>query len=276
MAKRKRAGVNTQKKQLQRKTKTRRRVKRLLPRLVVIALMLGVVSGLVYGGILSYEKIQEKIAASHLFNVSTIIVKGTHRLDKKKVLARAGIKSTVKLYAVKPAVVKASLSAEPWVERVRCVKRWWGSIVIEIVERKPIALVNSGAIQLVDRYGIVLPCEVGKVYNLPLVSGVKCLVATDGRTVIDSVSTVRLVHVLSLLAAVDEKLPAQVAQLDLSGKVVIHMTMAESPAVIVIDNKTTVEQLINMACLIDVLRNDTLRLSRIDMRYQNLAFVQQE
>lgn len=276
MAKRKRTGVNTQKKQLQRKTKTRLRVKRLLPRLVVLALILAMVSGLVYGGIFSYEKIQAKVATSHLFNVRSIIVKGTHRLDKKKILERAGFKSEVKLYAVKPAVVMASLSAEPWVERARCVRRWWGSVVIEIVERKPIALINSGSIQLVDRYGIVLPCEAGKVYDLPLVSGVKSGVAADGLTVIDSLATVRLVRVLTLLAEANENLPGLVAQLDLSDKVVIHMTMAESPAVIAIDNETTKEQLINLACLIDVLKNDTLRLSRIDMRYQNLAFLQQE
>ena len=64
-----------------------------------------------------------------------------------------------------------TLETHPYVEAVRVSRHYPSQIIIEIIEREPIAIVNKRPLSLLDSNGIVLPNEPSlSSYNLPFMS----------------------------------------------------------------------------------------------------------
>ncbi len=246
---------------------------RMMPAIGVGAVVVLLLIGSVYGGMISYEKCAAFIEHSRLFTVKKIVVTGNKRSSVAEIMKRCGIKESAKIYNVTTAAVSASLLSDPWIENVRCVKKWWGSVAITIKERTPIALVNTGEVKLVDQYGVLLPVEPGKTYDLPLISALRTTVDHTGRVRIDSTTIARLHRFLSNAQAENEGLFRSITQLDMGNTGVINCKVSGQPTTIQIGYDADTKQLRNLQYLLEVLANDRGTVARIDMRYQNLAFV---
>ncbi|MBN1309350.1 MAG: FtsQ-type POTRA domain-containing protein [Chitinispirillaceae bacterium] len=274
---RKRKGANSQRKYVQRKRQFASRLRRLIPVTAAAgAVALSIVAGTVYGGIAGYEKIIGAIDRSRLFTVRKISVSGNERIAVTKVLKRCGITTSMKIYRVKKATVAAALLADPWIEKVRCVRRWWGTVALEIKERIPIALVAIGEVRLIDRSGVFMPVEPGKSYDLPLISALRTSVDGKGNRYPDSVSIARAGRFIERACAVEKTIFRTITQLDISDTGGIRCMVAGRPVVIDIGYDADAKQLRNVRYLLERLAGGAPAATRIDVRYQNLAFVCRE
>jgi cell division protein FtsQ len=108
------------------------------------------------------------------FVLTSVEVEGNLRTSDADILALAGIQAGESMWDVSPSAVRARLSAHPWIQRATVRRDGPGRIVIEVRERKPIAIVRFDQLHYVDRRGHVLG-ELGgdDSRNLPMITGLE-------------------------------------------------------------------------------------------------------
>lgn len=275
MAKRKRRGANSRKNYVQRRKKTISRIRNVFPVAAVIVLLIIAGVYLFASGIVSVGKVIAAVENSDFFNVKKIVVKGTRQYDKAEIVSMTGLENVTKMYKVKEKEVNATLDAVPWIEKARCVKKWWGSIVIEITERKPVAFVHSGEILLVDRTGLILPVEPGCEYNLPLVYGISIEKKSSGRSYVDSTTMKRLNDFVESLRTVDEQWMETISQVDMGDSTRVQCHLKGSAFSVALPYNVDEKKLRNLQYLMDVMEREKGG-ECIDLRYNNIAFVSME
>ena len=83
-----------------------------------------------------------------LFSVKTVEVAGATHLTRSVVLKRAAIPSDSTLLRVPAKEIEKRLAGEPWVSSARVSRRFPGTLVLTIVERRAVALVDIGGTSL--------------------------------------------------------------------------------------------------------------------------------
>lgn len=271
MAKRK--GVNMRKKYAQRKRTVASGLRRAAPLVgggiaVLVAIIVAI-----YGGVLSFGKISAAIERSTLFAVKSVTVSGNEHLKTSDVVTLSGVRQLSKLYGIQTSDVASSLLADPWIEKARCVKKWWGTVAIEITERTPVALISTPEVRLVDRHGILLSVEPGTTYDLPLISKARFTRDRRGNRCVDSGSIARAARFIASVHSLSGTPMAAISQLDISDTCSVRCRVASSPAVIDIGYDADDKQLRNLRYLLMALVEIPSSAARIDLRYENLAFV---
>jgi len=271
----KRKGVNSRKRYTRRKRKFISGLRRLLPGFCVGGGAAALLAGAMYSGVFSYGKLAAVIDRSRLFSINKIAVRGNNRVATEEVLKRCGIAPAVKTYQVKKSAVTAALLADPWIEKARCVTRWWGTVALEIKERTPIAFINYGEVCLVDRFGVLLPIEPGKTYGVPIITAPRTFAGGKGRRP-DSTAIVRACRFVARIGETAPLFFVTVTQLDISDSGRIRCIAADRPLVIDLGYDADARQLRNAQYLLEALTKNPAVRTRIDLRYQNLAFVSRE
>lgn len=271
MAKRK--GINSRKKYAQRKHTVVKGFRKVLPLIAVIIAVVAVACAAVYTGILSYQKIASAVDKSDLFSVKTVSVRGNVRLADADIIALSGLKKLSKVYKVQSSAVTASLLADPWIEKARCVRKWWGAVTIEITERTPIALVCVPEVRLVDRHGVIMPLEPGKTYDLPIITGTRFRNDRRGNRCVDSAYIGRAARFIDRVRTNSAMPCGGISQLDIRDAGMVRCRVASSPVVIDIDYDADAKQLRNLKYLLTTLAETPSAAARIDLRYENIAFV---
>lgn len=93
-----------------------------------------------------------------IFSVDTTVVAGNERLSVERVLARAKVPQGTTLLRLPKGDIVRRLLADPWIGEARVVRRFPHTLLIEVVERKPVAIIDAGgtSIWLVDGSGMWL------------------------------------------------------------------------------------------------------------------------
>ena len=274
MAKRK--GVNSRKNYARRKSNVMTGIRRSMPLFLVVIAVVAVVAAAIYGGILSYGKISSVFERSGMFAVKTITVSGNERLAAADIVALSGVRQLAKLYRVQTGSVASSLLADPWIEKARCVKKWWGTVTIEITERTPIALVSAPEVRLVDRHGVLLPVEPGKTYDLPLIAEARFTTDRRGIRCVDSASIARAARFIANVRTLPGAPLSGISQLDIRDSGSVRCRVASSAVVVEIGYDADDKQLRNLRYLLTALVQNPSAAARIDLRYANLAFVSEQ
>ncbi len=272
MAKRK--GVNSRKKNVQRKKKVASKLRRMVP-VIGICCVVAVLIGLALcGGKLGYGKLVAAIDGSSFLTIKKITVTGNEHIAAASIVEQCNFGTIRKLYHLKPDSIVAVLNTDPWISRARCVKRWWGEVVIDVRERKPIALLHSGTVHLIDDEGVILPVEPGKTYELPMLSSMPVGKGRDGRQHCDSVVFERARRLITAIRNEDGALLKRISQMDMQPADGARCRFAAGNAEVTIGADVGARQLRNLRHLLGVLDSEGSGPKVIDMRYQNLAFVQ--
>lgn len=144
-----------------------------------------------------------------IFSVDTIVVSGNERLSVDQVLARAKVPAGTTLLRLPKGAVVKRLLAEAWIDEVRVVRRFPHSLRIEVVERKPAAIVDAGGtnIWIVDTSGMWLAKRSAEdTGSIPVIRDIENLSPHAGvRT-----SSPELLNVLAVLAGLSPELRSKV------------------------------------------------------------------
>ena len=112
-------------------------------------------------------------ASSHMgFEASKLVVNGNVNLDINILQARLATQLGNSLFSFKVDAAREEVLNDPWVKSATVRKVYPDTIVVDVVERKPVALWQSkGEVHLIARDGFVISQAGPKHMNLPQVVG---------------------------------------------------------------------------------------------------------
>ncbi len=106
------------------------------------------------------------------FRVREIEVEGSRKIPKEALLALMVIEGMPNLFSVRLKEVIKRLETHPWIEQVRVGKVFPNKILIQIEEKKPIAIIQLEELYYIDTQGeIFSPVGEGDEYNYPYLTG---------------------------------------------------------------------------------------------------------
>jgi cell division protein FtsQ len=149
------------------KTRDRRLSTRRFLRLLLAVALPTVFGVAALGGVVyAAERASQYLDDSSGFRVERIEVAGNDRLTQQAVLARAGLAPGSSIFDVDIQAAKQRLLLDPWIVRAGVEKRMPATVVVRIVERRPLAvLTGEAALHLVAEDGSVI--GVARTEDLP-------------------------------------------------------------------------------------------------------------
>lgn len=120
-----------------------------------------------------FYRIYNFLVSSSLFSVKEVQVKGNSFLSSEEILAKSGVEKGENIFDLDLERVAKSLSGNPLIEKVKVSRKLPNRIYISVFEKKPVALLNSGQLYLIDKEGELLPSIGGNNGNLPSLEGFK-------------------------------------------------------------------------------------------------------
>jgi cell division protein FtsQ len=247
----------------------RRRVARVVGRIVKWGVPLAVIAALAAG--LGHAALR-----SSLFAVRDVTVSGTTHLSAADVERLTGSVRGQNIFAVDLAAARDRVRSSPWVEDATLARVLPSTLVVDVVERVPMAIARVGdRLFLVDDSGVVIDAY-GPAYrdlDLPLVDGL--VAASDGRPVVDA-GHAELSR--ALFASLRERpdLARRVSEVDVS---------ADRDAVVLLDDDATrlhlgdrafAERLARYLELAPTLDEHFPAMDYVDLRFGDRVFVHSE
>ncbi len=110
---------------------------------------------------------------SDCMRIRDVRVKGVSILSRQAVIDRAGIEPGANILAVNLSVARRRLQADPWIADVRISRELPSTIVIDVREHRPVAVMDwRGGLLIDSRRCIFKRLEVTDPVSLPVISGV--------------------------------------------------------------------------------------------------------
>ncbi len=128
-----------------------RRARWIAGRLVLLASGVAVLAGAVLGA--------GWVLRSPRFAVASVEVTGQSRMTRREIVAAAGIRPGVNLFAFDTRDVVARLEALPLVRRAEVIRSFPDRVTVVVEERRPFALVYAGRLHWIDEEGVDLGLE---------------------------------------------------------------------------------------------------------------------
>ena len=106
------------------------------------------------------------------FRVREVEVEGGRKITRETLLSLTVMEGMPNLFSVKLKEVVKKLESHPWIEQVRVRKVFPNKILIQIEERKPMAIIQLGELYYIDTRGeIFSPVGEKDEYNYPYLTG---------------------------------------------------------------------------------------------------------
>jgi cell division protein FtsQ len=106
------------------------------------------------------------------FRVRECEVEGNREIPKETILSLAELEGMPNLFTLRLREAAKRLESHPWVEQVNVRKVFPNKVLIQIEERKPIAILQLDELYYVDHKGVIFsPAGDGDLYNYPILTG---------------------------------------------------------------------------------------------------------
>lgn len=208
------------------------------------------------------------------FRVREVKVVGAEVTHPNVLVAEAGLMGARLHWWSDLGVYVERVGRDPMVAEARFRRRFPNRLTLEVVEREPVAFVETGRLAPVDPEGRVLPVDPFHTdWDVPLLStewpGGE--IAREGRVVVDEIE-----RTLALLGEVERRYPAlsreiSAVELDRSGTVTLRLVHGDGS--IVLDVTTPVEKLALIDDVLKDLKEKDLDYRTLDLRFDDQIVV---
>lgn len=114
---------------------------------------------------------------SPYFSVKHYVINGADRVSHEEIIARSTQRSD-NIFDLDLDKIQKAIESSPWIKEVGCTVKIPNTLVIDVVERKPIAFAPiGGKMWLIDGQGRVLQEDDGVCENLIAFTGIEGIVA---------------------------------------------------------------------------------------------------
>lgn len=127
-------------------------------------------------------RIATAVADHPYFAVAEIVVTPTKQVRPGALLEAVDLRPGVSLWRVDPTELAARLESHPWIRRATVRREFPRRLVVDVVERKPVAILYLDQLHYVDSTGLAF-VRVGErePLDLPFVTGVEAAILADER-----------------------------------------------------------------------------------------------
>lgn len=269
----KRLGANGRKKNAARKVKVKSAAKKIGMRIFIA--LLGITAVIVlftysYRGIIN---VVLNVKKSQVFDIKTIEIAGNKHIDKQMILDKCGISDSTRSFSVKEENVRAALIKNPWIENVKVGKSIDGKVTIKIKERKPVALVNLGAIYYIDRDGYIFPMAKNVISEMPIIYGLKDTINGSGIRKVRVDDMKRVKAFIKAALSVNNEFFQSITQIDVSEKNKIKLSFQANTTIVELSDDNLETRLGQLLRLEKLVQSGSCLPEKIDLSYQNIAFV---
>ena len=149
--------------------RVRRRSRRILVEIGKTVLLIACVAVIASMLIFAYNF----VIVSPYFQMKETLVRGTERLQNDDVVELTGLKPSQNILMTNLGAVARKVKANPWVKDVSVRRDFPDRLVIEVTERKPVALVERGdGLYFIERDGTAFEkIAAGEKTDLPVLTG---------------------------------------------------------------------------------------------------------
>lgn len=245
----------------------RRRLGRTIWTVARVGLIVGVVAGVTAWA-------TDRIAASDVFLVREITVRGTSRLSAGDVEALlAGLREE-NLFRVDFEQYRRRALDSSWIEHVALSRVLPSTIVVDVVERTPMAIARLGQqLYLIDRTGNIIDehSAAHRDFDLPIVDGL--LTAPRRGEPLADADRVQLTG--SLLTALDARpdLRQRLSQIDVSDSRDAVVMFDDDPAWLHLGRAKFAERLQQYVDLTPALRDRFSSIDYVDLKFDERVYV---
>lgn len=271
-----RVGINRRlglKKKKPSRKKTGGRLGKLVFSLIRLLLFVSVIGML---GFLSFKHLLPYIKDSEYLKVEKIIVKGVSQLDTSEVISLIKDVKGSFLFDINKNEIRQNILTNPWVKEV-FIRRWLpGQLIINIRERKPLALVNFGQVYLVDDRGYLWQLKPNAYWNLPLVSGLQDTLSSELQG--HRLKAEALVRLNSFLEEINSLIKnndiPHISQIDFRGNEIVYLSFSSSLITISLNRKSMDKNLKHLPeILIRIKDKVENQPHHINLCFNNVAYV---
>jgi len=142
--------------------------KKILKKSIKVSSVLLILSFLAFVGHQAYTQ----LLANPSFRIRDIQVRGCGKIAKESLLSLASLEGMPNLFTVRVKDIGKRLESHPWIETVGVRKVFPNRLMIDVQERKPIAIIQLEDLYYIDAKGVIF-ARVGDRdrYNYPIVTG---------------------------------------------------------------------------------------------------------
>jgi len=204
--------------------------------------------------------------------LAKVSVEGNHYLTAEDITQAAGLPVGENMFKLDLKEAEDKIEKLDWTNRVFIERRLPSSILISVRERKPMALLDNGALYGVDREGRVLPPAVALAgEDLPLISGLPVKADAVGTTAMAE-SLDPALDFFQFLRKKDPVLAADVSEVNLSEPGALKVTFIDGIQATFAPPVTEAE-LRRMALVLSDLNGKGKRAGTMDFRYNDMVLV---
>ena len=200
-------------------------------RYVLISVCLLVAGLLIWGQ--AHVRILEICKNISFFKVHILVISGAEKTGRERIRDLSGIiEGKTSLIGLDANAIKAKVASDSWVGQVEVAKKWPSTVTIDIVEHKPVALLNSGEakaqkLYFIDNKGFsFLETRSGQDMDFPVITGLDKITDKQEK---DAVFT-EIMVLLKKAAKNNPNLPAQsVSEISVSPQGELTLYMVDYP-----------------------------------------------
>jgi cell division septal protein FtsQ len=272
----KRMGANARKRMTARTGKTRPGLLRVFL-IGIVSLSACGTGAVLYGKYKSrFPDIRNVVENFRNTKVDSVIIVGAVHLRPAEIMRRSGVRLPITLDQLKRRYMDAFQKTSEWIERAEIIRRRGGTVTVGIRERTPMVLLQTtrpGKLVLADAKGVCLPLDQRVSLDLPLVSGLADSSAGDGVRMLTNGDCARMCRFFNEATKFDPSFVRRMTQVHFTKDNAVRIMLSGSATVLLFDEHTVAERLKRFAQIWETVKNDSLPPARIDLSYNNLAFV---
>jgi len=119
-----------------------------------------------------------------VFNLQDVTINGNRLLHNDEILKLIEIKQGANIANIDLRILKDAIEAHPYIESAQISRRFPSSLWINVVERTPVAFINSTKLYAVDQSGVLLPLlQSVELSDLPIITGINGFLEVPGRQI---------------------------------------------------------------------------------------------
>lgn len=212
------------------------------------------------------------IAAHPVFNVRNVTVEGARYINPEKIIETACIELETNIYEIDIEGISQTLENAFAAEDFTVFRRLPNTVVIEVRERKPVALLNMKTLVGVDENGVPLP-HVGAdmVESLPIISGIRTVSSLSDSTVKE-----RLLKGLSMLDRISKDAPSvytRISEVDVSNMASMGICLVDNGLEVIIGDSDWSKKIPVLDKVINEVTRRKEAVKAVDIRYGGKVFV---
>ena len=210
------------------------------------------------------------LGSSSVLQVKQIVVKGNQRITAEEIQHQMQFFVGQNMLVLDEKDVRSNLRGDKRVGKVQIERVWPNTLLVEIEEKEPVLLLNTGKSWGLAETGEILPADTFSL-SLPTITGIR----RRNLKVYTRPVVPELEEVLKLYRAIqtkNEQLLGLISEINVSGKHCIVLTLFPQNTRVILSPENY-EQ--NVARLIEILGAEVDLAATIDLRFENTGLVKQ-